>query len=60
MATNESDEHGTYSIEPGAIEFRYSDGRVERWAMHWGDPKGKGSVFFNRSLYTRPDRKRRR
>jgi hypothetical protein len=57
VATNESDEHGTYNIEPGAIEFRYSDGRVERWAMHWGDAEGKGSVFFNRSLYTRPDQK---
>ena len=60
VATDESDEHGTYSIEPGAIELRYSDGRVARWAMHWGDPEGKGSVFFNRALHTRRDRKRRR
>jgi hypothetical protein len=52
VATSDSGDSGTYRVEAGALELRYADGRVERWALHWGDAKTKRSVFFNRSLYT--------
>jgi hypothetical protein len=52
VATSDSDASGTYRVEAGTLELRYGDGRVERWALHWGDADTKQSVFFNRSLYT--------
>lgn len=55
--SSSSEADGTYELEGSSLELRHRDGTVERRAFHWGDPKGKTSIFLNQVLYALDDEK---